>query len=472
MRAPVLGIDLGGGQLRLAEVCREGEGRFALRGWHVAEVPPAALLNGQVLPGPHLAAALKAALAHVRPGARRAVIGLGPQVAVVRRILLPRVPPPRLRALVEMQGSDWIPFWREGACFDLAVTDPAAGAREQEVLLVAVPLPLVRGLQASLRRAGLCLAGIDLDVIGLYRAAVATGAVAGEGAVALVDGTAAPARFGLVVGGFPAVIRHLQPGESTLAVELRRTIDVTLARLRGAPPLAACVAALPGDGPGLLQHELGEGLPGRLARGFTVVAPIPAGLPPAAAVAVGLALGPAAGPCRLRLLPRPTGARLRERRLLAALLAAALVGAASFVDTQRRAVRELQQRAARLEEPLAASRRALAGEPQVAAREARLQQNAALLDYMLQNVPWSEAYPRLLALLPPGVELDAAGGELPQVTLRGTAESPAALAALVDALAGSDLFQDPEVQQYRPGQAGAPGAFAMRVTLRSRKVSL
>lgn len=473
MGAPVLGIDIGGSSLRLAEARPAGPGRYALRGWHEEPVPPEALESGHIAPGPLLTAALKAAVARLKPQARQAVVGLGPPVTLVRRVTLPRVPPRRLRRLVEMQGADWIPFWREGACFDVLVTDPDAAPGQQEVLLVAVPLQLVQRLQASLRRAGLRLAGVDLDLSGLYRAALATGLAAAPHPVVLLDDTTQPARFGLWAGGVPAVVRHLQPepGEADLAVELGRTTEVTLGRLRGAPPLGAGVAAL-GDAAaaGMVQQELAERLGGRLDAGFTVWTPGAAGLPVAAAAAFGLALTPALG-SRVHLLPRLTYAQIRERRLLGALLATAVAGAGVFGDTQWQSVQRLESREAAVRQQLDRHRAALVGEQQALAAEARLKQHDELLRYMLQNAPWTEAYPHLTALLPAGTVLSTATGELPNLVLKGTATSPDALAAFVAGLAKSEYFQDPVVYQYAPGQVQAPGAFEIRVAMRPGKVS-
>lgn len=485
-RGFLLGIELRREGLRLVEGGRAG-GSLSVRRWTDLPMPALAYRDGHVkdpaVVGAHLKAALRSGF---RPSSRAAVVALSGQTGLVRRALLPRLKPARLRELIETQGDQWIPFLREGAAFDLRPADGGTVPDEQECLIIAVPTAYVRAVAAALRAAGLRLAGLDLDLSARYRAALALGLGPPDGAVGMLEVSRERVRLGLLYEGLPVAARTLEAApfvretEATepalsegLLLEVRRGLEAMLTQWSQAHPLSALlVAGEPQLSESALQgiaRELKVEMGARLASDFAVM---PAGadrVEGGLTLGLGLSLWRATRPMGFDLLPRATAAerRSRSRSLAVSLLLLASTGAYGLHFSEQ--MPALQGQTRRTQSDLAALQSILAQETVVVAEETRATLLLPLRLELGRNPAWSTIYPQLQSLLPDGVSLTQVSGLPPQLTLQGRAAAPEALADLIQALEDSTHFHSPTLQSGGAGEGTI--SFLVQVTMSPLEVS-
>lgn len=472
---PVLGLEFGEGQVRAVAARRAGRG-YAAAAW--AERPTPA--GGPLAPPGELGPLLRELAAEVKAGTNRVVIALSSQHILVRRVVLPRLRPARLRRMLEEEGMNYIPFLSEGAAFDLRLLDgPVRGRRRAEAghraaaLLAAVPSRVVSALQESCQAAGLVLAGLELDLLSAFR-----GLQAAESRqpTALVHVGDRRARVAIFHGGQPVVARSLEvtgDGLPELSSGVRRLLELTLEA--GGPPLELLCLSGPTAG-GNLAGALAEVLPAELAGLLHPefrIEPlmVPAESPGAeqAAAAFGAALAPVAPPGLLDLLPRPTFQQVaaRRRRLVYGLLGLALIGLYGWWWSVAVPAGRSQLAALLGEEKSQQQRLARAQSVK------ELEQQAASLatvvrDMALVEAPLSEAYTGLKALFPGDTELAEVGGSLPNQRIAGTARRPELVDDLVVRLAQSPLVTEVSLKTLH--QAEDEYRFELMIQLKGKEV--
>ncbi|HYG57383.1 MAG TPA: pilus assembly protein PilM [Symbiobacteriaceae bacterium] len=462
MGGALLGIDLRAGDIRLATLRRAG------KGWEMQHFAALPAPDG----GP---VQLKAAVEQFRPGVREAVLVLGYQHALIRRHLLPRMAPGRLRALVEREQDRYIPFWGEGANFDLHVLRSSKADRQMDVLLAAVPSRLILPLQQACRAAGLRLAAVDLDLSALLRAAVAAGALASvAGLAAVVEVEGATVRVGLFENGVLVAGRGLTTeaeSAAEVAVEVRRSLEVLLAQQPaearlGGLALVGDVAGggLAGELAALLRTDVG----GRLDPAFAVnpvVLPDGSG----AVAAFGAALAREAAPRPFHLLPRTTleQRRQRARNLLMGMAGAAAVSTYGWYWSV--SVPEAHLRLERAETALVAAQADLKRRAEVEQLEKRRRElEMVLADLRVSETPMYQVIPGIRALAPPGLEVTDVGGQVPNLSVKGQASHPSQVAELLGRLAAAPYVAGIELRTVSQVN-GSQYSYDISVTLRGQK---
>ncbi|HYF75913.1 MAG TPA: pilus assembly protein PilM [Symbiobacteriaceae bacterium] len=451
-----------------------------------AEVPtpPEAVAEGQVIPCPSLVHALTALRQRLGAGPRDVAVAIPASLALVRRLVMPKMPPKRLRALLEAQGQQFIPFYRDGAAFDFVVTNPDRSANEQEILLVAVPTVIVDRLRAVLRAASLRLVSLDIDIVALYRAGLALGQIPAGAPAVVLDIGHRRARLGLFNNGWPAIartldylpllpasaeqaeeVRFLSPDE--FSVEVRRTAEIMLSQSRPDDALSAALLSMRSESPELaaqLEQEMKDG--GHTAPEFRVVTAggghtVTAGF----SLALGLSLAHVAPPMRLALLPRVSMDVVQQRRLAIIIFAFSLLASGAYGWFWHQKSLELADRRTALVKAIAAHNAYLSEtEPKVKAVEARAKDFEPLRTALNTAEPWSVFYPHLRSLLPAGVVLETVNVSGQNLSLSGKVATPEGLADFVQRLHTSPMVAPPILHTY----SEAAGTFNLTAKLNPR----
>ncbi|MFZ5816324.1 MAG: pilus assembly protein PilM [Bacillota bacterium] len=479
-------MELAANSIRLVQAQQGSSGYQVARSAEV-EFPPNVYQDGQIFDPKGFRAAMKEALRGRMGGAgRSAVMAVGAQHLLVRRVPLPKLKRNDLRHLLETQGDQWIPFLREGAAFEVVVINPNLNEHQQEVLLVAVPLRFVEYAHNLLQAAGLKLAALDVDVSAVYRAAVLTAGAPASGAVAVLDLSKEKPRLGFYHDGLLVAARTLETrvprpalgGEAPairfggdFPIEVRRTVELLMTPLPEGTALNAVVLLDPQSDPAL-QEELGRELTGalqnRLGSDFRLFATQGPGLAPNQVQSFGLSLVTGGSPTSFNLMPRPTVKENRQRRLstiLSLLLIAGLGGYAFLWTLQMPGFADqwvLKQRT------LNNMKEQLAREQEVALEERKAEALAPLLAQLDQYDNWSVVHPRLKSLLPPGVRISSVVGAMPNLNITGTAPDPDRVAEFVNALDESPYFHNLVLSSSgtNPGTV----QFSLSITVAKREV--
>ncbi len=273
--------------------------------------------------------------------AREALVALGRNEVVVRRLQLPAVPDEELPAVVRLQAEMKVSTAIDSLLLDFLPLPAQGEENQREVLLVEAPREKVEAIQAVLSQAGLEVAQVSITPVALAELLLRTLARQGtEPKQAELLIWPAQGRFEIsVVQERHLIFSHCvptahEPAEEDILAEIQRTLGAVL---RSDPQLAIAQARLVA-GPG--EHEALRALvPQRLGYELQELDPLQAvrwrvsaeqtGSHATWAGAVGMlwAAGEMLSPPLDLLHPRrePAPRNTRRQRLLAAGAAAALL---------------------------------------------------------------------------------------------------------------------------------------------------
>jgi type IV pilus assembly protein PilM len=219
MARSVVGLDIGHGVLRAAEVANPAKPRPTLLRYHEMSVPIEAVNRGEVTDPALVAQALKVMWSRAKFGTKDVVLGMGNQRVLSRDYSVRAQPLDRIREQLPFQVQDLLPVPVADALLDFypisrEVTDQGPMING---LLVAAIKDAVLGNVEAVEAAGLHVAEVDLIPFALTR--LLLGSASSTGVTALVDIGASTTNVVMAVGGVPHFVRVLPSGSDAIVAK-------------------------------------------------------------------------------------------------------------------------------------------------------------------------------------------------------------------------------------------------------------
>jgi len=186
MAASVVGLDIGHGVLRAAEVSGGGKSQPKLLRYHEVTFPVDATREGEVIEADVIARALKQLWAVGKFKSKDVVLGVGNQRVLTRDLAVAKVPLDRIRETLPFQVQDLLPIPVADAVLDFYPVAEGVGDAGPVIqgLLVATAKNAVLANVRAVQQAGLNPIDVDLVPFALTRALL--GGRPSVGTVALV----------------------------------------------------------------------------------------------------------------------------------------------------------------------------------------------------------------------------------------------------------------------------------------------
>lgn len=167
----VLGLDIGTGSLKLAEVVRSG-GVPVLKSYGVIDFPENAIDDGQITDKAAVADALEKLLSTSGTSCRDVILAVSGRALFVREIVMPIMTAQEIREALKWDLDKYVPYSAENCYFDFAILGHGQSELELKILLVIIPSDQVDELIGLVKEAGLKPAAIDIEPLALYRTLV------------------------------------------------------------------------------------------------------------------------------------------------------------------------------------------------------------------------------------------------------------------------------------------------------------
>lgn len=168
-----IGVDIGSGAVRAAEVTRTRRG-LACRRFAQVGLPRGAVVDGEVTDQPAVSAALRRLWSAGGFSRREVVLAISGQRVIVRQADVPSMSESDFRSSLSFQAMDLIPIPVDEAVLDFMILPPPPGrtppAGRMRILLAAAHRQALDGHLAALRGAGLRAVGVDPAPTALVRA--------------------------------------------------------------------------------------------------------------------------------------------------------------------------------------------------------------------------------------------------------------------------------------------------------------
>jgi len=224
----VIGVDIGATAVRAAVLSPKNlEGRRAVSAHGLGSVPlpPGAVVNGLVINGAAVTAALKELWSVNKFNCRKVVLGATSQQVTVRDFTVPHLPADQMRKTLPFQAREVIALPIDEAILDFSPLGPPSDTDNTVTgLLTGIPRdPVLRAVQA-VEKAKLRVARVDLAPFGLLRSIGASG----PAIEALVDIGADLSTIVIHVNGIAKVVRVVQHGGAAWTARIADQADLSL----------------------------------------------------------------------------------------------------------------------------------------------------------------------------------------------------------------------------------------------------
>jgi type IV pilus assembly protein PilM len=227
MATNVVGLDIGHGVLRGAEVAGGTSSKPRLMKYHEVSFPADATHEGEIVEQDVLVRALKQLWSAGKFTTRDVVLGVGNQRVLTRDLSVPKVPLDRIKEALPFQVQDLLPIPVADAVLDFYPVAEAQGESGPVIqgLLVAAAKSSVLANVRAVQAAGLNPIDVDLTPFALTRALLAGGG--SRGTVALIHVGATTSCVVIATEGVPQFVRIIPSGGEEVTSALVNGIGMT-----------------------------------------------------------------------------------------------------------------------------------------------------------------------------------------------------------------------------------------------------
>ena len=212
MADAVIGVDIGNGVIRAAELAGAAKAKPTLTRYHSVSIPPSAVRNGEVIESGTVTAALKQLWSQAGFKSKKVVLGVGNQRVLVRDLAVPKMPLDRIKESLPFLAQELLPLPVAEALLDFYPISEGVGESGPVIngLLIAAVKEAVLTNVRAVQAAGLDPVEVDLIPFALSRSLL-SGRDA-RGTVSLVQVGAATTTIIVARDGIPQFIRIMQNG--------------------------------------------------------------------------------------------------------------------------------------------------------------------------------------------------------------------------------------------------------------------
>jgi len=167
-RQEAIGLDIGSGSIKMADVVLRG-GKPFLKRMAIVDVPEHAIEEETIADETLMADVLRRMTAKNGFAGCQFAAALGGRSLFIREVVFPRMPEQEMRQAIHWDLEQYVPYSPDQLYFDFWVVGPGATEVEIRVLLVAAPKDVVDTLFGVMTKAGLQLASIDIEPLAIQR---------------------------------------------------------------------------------------------------------------------------------------------------------------------------------------------------------------------------------------------------------------------------------------------------------------
>lgn len=255
-----IGIDIGSAAIKVVELSGDGQdgNGSAVRAVASTPTPAGTMEEGRITDAAAIGRALRDLVQGAGIRTRRAVTAVNGQVALMREVRMPQLPPEEMRQAARFEVERYLPYPIAEVTFDTVVVgeSPEGTGRRMDVLVVAARTDVLQQHAAALQAAGLEPVVVEVEPLAVARA-VANRA-APEQVTACIHLGSSVTMILVIEGEAPRVIR-------TVAFGTAQLLEAAASRLGAtgeAPEVlqARLTAAGSGEGVSGLREAIDESL--------------------------------------------------------------------------------------------------------------------------------------------------------------------------------------------------------------------
>jgi type IV pilus assembly protein PilM len=228
----LLGLDIGSSCIKAVQV-KEARGRYVLQKFAVKPLEPDAIVDGVVMNGGKVVAAIKALLKEHRIREKKVATSISGHSVIVKKITLPAVPEDEIEPQVKLAAEQYIPFDINDVNLDFHILNPNEPADDGEpqmsLLLVAAKKDRVAELTEVVRSAGLTPVVMDVDAFAIENMYDVNYPMPADAVMALVNIGASVMNANILKGGTCVFTRDISIGGNRYTEAIQNEFGVSYA---------------------------------------------------------------------------------------------------------------------------------------------------------------------------------------------------------------------------------------------------
>ncbi len=226
-KASTVALDIGSSYVKLLELERERNGKYRLKNFGIAALPPEAIVDGAFMNTTAIVSTIKELLAKNKIKTKDAVVGISGNSVIIKRISLPVMTQDEMEESLPWEAEQYIPFDVNDVNLDAHVLQGKADeAGQMDVLLVAARKELVNEYTSVVMEAGLRPVVIDVAAFAMENMFNLNYDNPGD-LVALVNVGAGVVNLNVLRRGVSTFTRDIGMGGRAYTEEIQRALNIS-----------------------------------------------------------------------------------------------------------------------------------------------------------------------------------------------------------------------------------------------------
>jgi len=228
----MVGLDIGSGAIKLVQMKKAGTG-YRLEKFGVKTLAPELVVDGTVMDVGRVASAIRSLLQEQSVKTKSVALSMSGRSVIVRNVTFPLMKEEELRASIQWEAEQYIPFSIQDVNIDFRILGPVATPDggvpvQMEVLLVAVKKDKLAEYTGLATEAGLHPVVVDVDAFALENAREMNYGVNQSESIAILNvGAGATTLSVLKEGGIFVLTRDIPFGGNRYNEAIQRTFNVS-----------------------------------------------------------------------------------------------------------------------------------------------------------------------------------------------------------------------------------------------------
>lgn len=224
----IVGIDIGSSSVKLVQL-REQKGVYTLANVGLLPLPAEAIVDNTLMDSSSIVEAIRKLVASLDVKVKNVACSVSGNSVIIRKILLPVMPPDELEDQIHWEAEQYIPFDINDVNIDFRILSPDEhDPSKMSVLLVASKKDIVNDYVNVFSEAGLKLDVMDVDSFAVQNIFELNYDVDPDEVLALVNIGASIMNLNIIKGGISLFTRDVQMGGNLYTEEIQKQFGVSL----------------------------------------------------------------------------------------------------------------------------------------------------------------------------------------------------------------------------------------------------
>jgi len=224
----LVGLDVGTSSVKAFQL-KESGGGFQLVQADVRPLDPDVIVDGTVMDAERVISAIQEIFSANRIKTKNVALSVSGISVIVKKITLPEMTKEELDESIHWEAEQYIPFDIEDVNIDYQILGPVGddGARQMEVLLVAVKKDKINEYTSLVEEAGLTPVVVDVDAFALENMYEINYEINKNEAVALIDIGAGLMNINVILNGMSAFTRDISIGGNQFTEAIQKEFGLS-----------------------------------------------------------------------------------------------------------------------------------------------------------------------------------------------------------------------------------------------------